>query len=78
MGGAGSYEGFREAPAEVSTDSGETGAEVEEENLYEERCETCGGKQYVTGSRPYYNGRYDCCTLYLTCENCGPYEVECV
>lgn len=49
-----------------------------EENQYEENCEECGGKQFVTGGNGYYNGSYQCYTLYLKCENCGPYEVECV
>jgi hypothetical protein len=49
-----------------------------EENQYEDDCEECGGKQFVTGGNGYYNGHYDCYTLYLECENCGPYEVECV
>lgn len=49
-----------------------------EENEYPERCDECGGRQWVTGGNGYYNGRYDCYTLYLECENCGPYEVECV
>ena len=38
----------------------------------------CGGKVVSTGGHHYYNGHYDCYTLYLDCENCGPYEVECV
>lgn len=49
-----------------------------DKELYEERCEECGGKIWVTGGQGYYNGSYDCYTLYLECENCGPYEVECV
>jgi len=49
-----------------------------EENQYEDDCEECGGKQFVTGGNGHYNGSYQCYTLYLTCENCGPYEVECV
>lgn len=43
-----------------------------------EPCDKCGGKVIATGGQHYYNGHYDCYTLYLTCENCGPYEVECV
>ena len=38
----------------------------------------CGGRLWVQGGHGYYNGHYDCYTLYLICENCGPYEVECV
>lgn len=45
---------------------------------YEEPCDKCGGKVVVTGGNGYYNGSYDCYTLYLRCENCGEYEVECV
>lgn len=48
------------------------------EDQYEEDCEECGGEQFVTGGRHHYNGSYNCYTLYLRCENCGPYEVECV
>ena len=51
---------------------------ITEDDLYEERCEECGGKVWVIGGHGYYNGSYDCYTLYLECENCGPYEVECV
>lgn len=59
-------------------------------DLYEERCENdvdefgnlmdepCGGRLVSLGGQGYYNGHYDCYTLYLECENCGPYEVECV
>lgn len=58
--------------------------------LYEERCENqwdengnevedaCGGRLVATGGNGYYNGSYQCYTLYLECEKCGPYEVECV
>lgn len=57
--------------------------------LYEERCENdvdefgnamepCGGRLVATGGNGYYNGSYQCYTLHLECENCGPYEVECV
>ena len=42
-----------------------------------EPCE-CGGRVVATGGHSYYNGSYNCYTLYLNCENCGPYEVECV
>jgi len=47
---------------------------------YPERCEfdDCGGRLWVQGGNGYYNGSYDCYTLYLICENCGPYDVECV
>jgi hypothetical protein len=51
---------------------------VEDEELYEEPCMECGGKVVATGGQHWYNGTYDCYTLYLNCENCGPYEVECV
>jgi hypothetical protein len=47
-------------------------------DLYEEPCDYCGGKVWSTGGSGYYNGSYQCYTLYLECENCGPYEVECV
>ena len=58
--------------------------------LYEERCENeydaqgnrmdevCGGRVVATGGSSYYNGHYSCYTLYLKCEFCGDYEVECV
>lgn len=56
--------------------------EVEVPDWYDpdeqEPCDECGGKVRATGGRGYYNGHYDCYTLYLECENCGPYEVECV
>lgn len=45
---------------------------------YEEPCDECGGRVIATGGHGYYNGHYQCYTLYLECENCGPYEVECV
>lgn len=45
---------------------------------YEEFCEECGGKVVATGGHAHYNGYYNCYTLYLRCENCGDYEVECV
>ena len=45
---------------------------------YEEPCDYCGGKVWATGGNSYYNGSYQCYTLYLECENCGPYDVECV
>lgn len=48
------------------------------DDYYEEPCGECGGKVIATGGRHHYNGHYDCYTLYLKCENCGPYEVECV
>ena len=60
------------------------------EEFYEEPCENevpvdddhpfgiCGGRVVATGGRHHYNGHYNCYTLYLNCENCGPYEVECV
>jgi hypothetical protein len=57
---------------------GEDWREPLEEDEYEEPCEECGGKQFVTGGHSYYNGSYDCYTLFLECVNCGPYEVECV
>jgi hypothetical protein len=43
-----------------------------------EPCDECGGRVKATGGQHHYNGHYDCYTLYLECENCGPYEVECV
>ena len=58
--------------------------------VYEQRCENefdesgnpldepCNGKVWSTGGHPYYNGSYQCYTIYLFCENCGHYEVECV
>ena len=48
------------------------------DDFYEERCEECGGGVVVTGGQHWYNGQYNCYTMYLNCENCGPYEVECV
>lgn len=47
-------------------------------DVYEEGCEECGGRIWSTGGNGYYNGSYQCYTMYLECENCGPYEVECV
>lgn len=64
--------------------------DFDEAELYEERCENdvdefgnvmdepCNGRLVSTGGQGYYNGSYQCYTLYLECENCGPYEVECV
>ena len=56
-----------------------------DEEPYYEPCDYCGGKVVVTGGKvvvtggnSYYNGSYSCYTLHLECENCGPYEVECV
>lgn len=46
--------------------------------LYPDPCEECGGTQWDIGGRSHYNGRYQCYTLYLECENCGVYDVECV
>lgn len=48
------------------------------DDFYEDGCEECGGKVRATGGQHYYNGSYNCYTLHLECENCGPYEVECV
>lgn len=45
----------------------------QEEPQYEP-CDECGGRVVATGGHHHYNGY----TLYLDCENCGPYEVECV
>lgn len=45
---------------------------------YGEPCDYCGGKVVSTGGSGYYNGSYQCYTMYLKCENCGDYEVECV
>ena len=64
--------------------------EDSDSDVYEDGCQNevpvdedhpfghCGGKVWSTGGHGYYNGSYQCYTLYLTCENCGPYEVECV
>lgn len=72
-------EGFGEPPTDFDT-----------AELYEERCINeydsggnfiggeCGGRVVATGGQGYYNGSYQCYTLYLECEFCGPYEVECV
>ena len=49
-----------------------------EEDEYPEPCEECGGRQFVVGGQGHYNGSYQCYTLTLNCENCGPYDVECV
>lgn len=38
----------------------------------------CGGKVISTGGHGYYNGSYQCYTMYLHCDRCGDYEVECV
>lgn len=38
----------------------------------------CNGAVWDIGGHSYYNGSYQCYTLYLECENCGPYDVECV
>lgn len=38
----------------------------------------CGGKVVSTGGQHHYNGHYDCYTMYLHCDRCGDYEVECV
>jgi hypothetical protein len=61
---------FVEVPAEYSSP-------YEEEEYYEP-CDECGGHVVATGGHGYYNGSYNCYTLYLRCENCGDYEVECV
>ncbi len=45
---------------------------------YPEPCDECGGRQKDLGGFGYYNGSYQCYTLTLECENCGPYDVECV
>lgn len=78
---------FGMAPPEILEDPL---IDFDDSELYEERCqndldefgnimdEVCNGRVVSTGGRGYYNGHYDCYTLYLTCENCGPYEVECV
>lgn len=46
--------------------------------FYPDPCEECGGSQWDIGGTSYYNGSYQCYTLHLECENCGPYDVECV
>lgn len=38
----------------------------------------CGGTVWDIGGHSYYNGQYQCYTLYLECEHCGTYDVECV
>lgn len=62
------------------------------DDLYEEGCENlwdekgrpfpggevCGGRVVSTGGHHHYSNGYDCYTLYLRCEKCGDYEVECV
>lgn len=62
------------------------------DDFYEEGCENvwdadgnpfpdgevCGGKVVSTGGQGYYNGSYQCYTMYLRCDRCGDYEVECV
>lgn len=58
-----------ESPDSSDSDDGEE---------YEEPCDNCGGKVVALGGQNYYNGSYDCYTLYLRCENCGDYDVECV
>lgn len=59
-------------------------------DMYEERCENevpvtdeneagiCNGRLHSTGGQHHYSNGFDCYTLFLTCEHCGPYEVECV
>lgn len=78
---------FSMAPPEILDD---IPVNFDTADLYEERCENevpvddehdagiCNGRVVSTGGHGYYNGHYDCYTLYLECENCGPYEVECV
>lgn len=46
--------------------------------FYPDPCEQCGGNQWDIGGHSHFNGNYQCYTLYLECENCGIYEVECV
>lgn len=50
----------------------------ESDDTYYEPCEFCGGRVVSTGGNYHYNGNYNCYTMYLDCENCGPYEIECV
>lgn len=52
--------------------------EADEEWNYPEPCDMCGGRQKDIGGQHWYNGSYQCYTLYLECENCGEYDVECV
>lgn len=71
-------------------DYGEPPTDFDTAELYEERCENevfedgvirdeaCGGRLVAIGGHGYYNGSYDCYTLTLECEFCGPYDVECV
>lgn len=73
-----------------ATDFGEPPVDFDTADLYEERCENevpvdedhsqglCYGRVVSTGGRRHYSNGYDCYTLFLNCENCGPYEVECV
>lgn len=65
---------FELRPEGFTSDTGD----LDDAELYEERCEECGGKVWSTGGHGYYNGSYQCYTMYLECENCGDYEVECV
>lgn len=65
---------------------------VMDEEYYEEGCEqmfdadgkpfpdgeVCGGKVVSTGGQHHYSNGFDCYTMYLRCERCGDYEVECV
>lgn len=53
-------------------------ADITDEDLYEERCDYCGGKVWSTGGQSHYSNGFDCYTLFLECENCGPYDVECI
>lgn len=54
------------------------------ENLWDEKGrpfpggEVCGGKVVSTGGHHHYTNGFDCYTMYLRCERCGDYEVECV
>jgi len=75
-----------------SDESEEPVATFDDDDLYEQLCENecdengnpfpdgelCGGKVVSTGGQGYYNGSYQCYTMYLRCDRCGDYEVECV
>lgn len=74
---------------EVFSDESEeplTTFEYEEgcENVWDENGnpypngEVCGGKVVSTGGHHHYTNGFDCYTMYLHCDKCGDYEVECV
>lgn len=72
-------------------DTGEPPVDFDTADLYEELCgneqfyadgtkmdEACPGRVVSTGGQHHYSNGFDCYTMYLECEFCGPYEVECV